>query len=70
MRGIAAAPPRPARPPPRLPRHYGFVMSYPSDGQAETCFGYEPWHHRWIGREAAAAHRGSGLYLRQFLEDR
>jgi D-alanyl-D-alanine carboxypeptidase len=47
---------------------YGFVMSYPSGSLAATCFGYEPWHYRWIGREAAAAHRTSGLYLRQFLE--
>lgn len=47
---------------------YGFVMSYPTDGMAETCYGYEPWHYRWIGREAAAAHRDSGLRLRPFLE--
>ncbi len=47
---------------------YGFVMSYPSGSQAATCFSYEPWHFRWIGREAAAAHRSSGLQLRQFLE--
>lgn len=47
---------------------YGFVMSYPFGTQAATCFSYEPWHYRWIGREAAAAHRDSGLQLRQFLE--
>jgi D-alanyl-D-alanine carboxypeptidase len=47
---------------------YGFVMSYPLGADAQTCFGYEPWHYRWIGREAAAAHRTSGLQLRQFLE--
>jgi D-alanyl-D-alanine carboxypeptidase len=47
---------------------YGFVMSYPAGSQDETCFGYEPWHYRWIGREAAAEHRSSGLPLRQFLE--
>lgn len=47
---------------------YGFAMSYPADGIDETCFGYEPWHYRWIGREAAAAHRTSGLHLRSFLE--
>jgi D-alanyl-D-alanine carboxypeptidase len=47
---------------------YGFVMSYPFGSQARTCFSYEPWHYRWIGREAAAAHRASGLHLRQFLE--
>jgi zinc D-Ala-D-Ala carboxypeptidase len=47
---------------------YGFVMSYPFGSQTQTCFSYEPWHYRWIGREAAAEHRASGLHLRQFLE--
>ncbi len=47
---------------------YGFVMSYPAGSQVETCFSYEPWHYRWIGREAAAAHRSSELDLRRFLE--
>lgn len=47
---------------------HGFVMSYPADSTAGTCFGYEPWHYRWIGRERAAEHRASGLDLREFLE--
>jgi D-alanyl-D-alanine carboxypeptidase len=47
---------------------YGFVMSYPSGSQDQTCFSYEPWHYRWIGRDAAAAHRSSRMHLRQFLE--
>jgi D-alanyl-D-alanine carboxypeptidase len=47
---------------------YGFVMSYPAGATADTCFGYEPWHYRWIGREVAAEHRESGLSLRRFLE--
>lgn len=47
---------------------FGFVMSYPAGAEAATCFGYEPWHYRWIGRAAAADHRASGLTLRQFLE--
>ena len=47
---------------------YGFVMSYPPESQADTCFSYEPWHYRWNGRDAAAAQRTSGLELRQFLE--
>ncbi len=47
---------------------HGFVMSYPFGSQAATCFGYEPWHYRWVGREVAAEHRASGLYLRDFLE--
>ena len=47
---------------------YGFVMSYPAGGQDDSCYGYEPWHYRWIGREAAAEQRRSGLVLRRFLE--
>lgn len=47
---------------------FGFVMSYPAGFEAQTCFGYEPWHYRWIGRDAAAAHRSSDLPLRPFLE--
>lgn len=47
---------------------YGFVMSYPAQSTGDTCFGYEPWHYRWIGREVAAEHRASGLTLRRFLE--
>jgi D-alanyl-D-alanine carboxypeptidase len=47
---------------------YGFVMSYPFGSQAQTCFSYEPWHYRWIGRDVAAEHRSSGLQLREFLE--
>jgi D-alanyl-D-alanine carboxypeptidase len=47
---------------------YGFVMSYPADGQDRTCFGYEPWHYRWVGRDDAAAVRESGVDLRRYLE--
>lgn len=47
---------------------YGFVMSYPADSTTDTCFGYEPWHYRWVGRDVAAEHRASGLTLRRFLE--
>jgi D-alanyl-D-alanine carboxypeptidase len=46
---------------------YGFVMSYPAGSEAQTCFTYEPWHYRWIGRDAAAAQHASGMHLRQFL---
>lgn len=47
---------------------YGFVLSYPWAAEAVTCFGYEPWHYRWIGRDAAAQQRASGELLRSFLE--
>ena len=46
---------------------YGFVMSYRAGDAEASCYGYEPWHYRWIGREAAAAQRAGGLALREFL---
>lgn len=49
---------------------YGFVMSYSTGAEADTCFGYEPWHYRWIGRSEAGLHRESGQALRTYLEDR
>jgi D-alanyl-D-alanine carboxypeptidase len=46
---------------------YGFVMSYPKGKTAVTCYAYEPWHFRYVGRELAAEVRASGLTLRQYL---
>jgi D-alanyl-D-alanine carboxypeptidase len=47
---------------------YGFVMSYPAKGSpARTCYRYEPWHFRYVGKEMAAAVRASGLTLREYL---
>jgi D-alanyl-D-alanine carboxypeptidase len=46
---------------------YGFVMSYPKGKTAVTCYQYEPWHFRYVGRTRAAAINASGLTLREFL---
>lgn len=46
---------------------YGFVMSYPKGKVAVTCYSYEPWHYRYVGRARAATIRASGLTLREFL---
>ena len=46
---------------------YGFVMSYPRYRQSVTCYIYEPWHFRYVGRWQAKAVRDSGLTLRQWL---
>ena len=32
-----------------------------------TCYNYEPWHYRYMGRPTAAKIRASGLTLRQYL---
>jgi D-alanyl-D-alanine carboxypeptidase len=46
---------------------YGFVMSYPKGKTSLTCYTYEPWHYRYVGRARAAKIRASGLTLRQYL---
>jgi zinc D-Ala-D-Ala carboxypeptidase len=46
---------------------YGFVMSYPRGEAEETCYAYEPWHYRYVGREVAAAIRASGETPRRYL---
>jgi D-alanyl-D-alanine carboxypeptidase len=46
---------------------HGFVMSYPRGETAATCYAYEPWHYRYVGRETAAAVRGSGMTLREAI---
>jgi zinc D-Ala-D-Ala carboxypeptidase len=46
---------------------YGFVMSYPKGKTSVTCYIYEPWHYRYVGRDRAAAVRAYGLTLREFL---
>jgi D-alanyl-D-alanine carboxypeptidase len=32
---------------------FGFVLSYPQGGEAETGYVFEPWHYRYVGRSAA-----------------
>ena len=46
---------------------YGFVMSYPKGKRDVTCYIYEPWHYRYVGRDVAQAVRQSGLTLREWL---
>jgi D-alanyl-D-alanine carboxypeptidase len=46
---------------------HGFVMSYPPGARSRTCYDYEPWHFRWVGREIAARVRASGQPLRAWL---
>ena len=46
---------------------YGFLMTYPRGMSEETCYDYEPWHFRYVGRELAAAVHESGHSLRRYL---
>jgi D-alanyl-D-alanine carboxypeptidase len=46
---------------------FGFVLSYPEGARDVTCYDYEPWHVRFVGRETAAAIHASGMPPRQWL---
>lgn len=46
---------------------FGFGLSYPKGYDELTGYGYEPWHFRYIGREAAAEMVSSGLTLIEYL---
>jgi D-alanyl-D-alanine carboxypeptidase len=46
---------------------FGFIQSYPQGSSDVTCYGYEPWHYRYFGREVALAIRQSGLTVREYL---
>ncbi len=47
---------------------YGWVMSYPkARSPRATCYKYEPWHFRYVGRTIAAKIHASGLAPREWL---
>jgi zinc D-Ala-D-Ala carboxypeptidase len=47
---------------------YGFVLSYPKgESPSITCYRWEPWHYRYVGRESAAAIHSSGLTTREYM---
>jgi len=51
---------------------YGWVMSYPKGAGGAlfsdaSCFHYEPWHYRYLGREIARKVHRSGLTIREYL---
>ncbi|WP_042227000.1 M15 family metallopeptidase [Paenibacillus popilliae] len=47
---------------------YGFIIRYPKDGESITGYVYEPWHIRYVGKEAAEAIYSEGPTLEQFLQ--
>lgn len=46
---------------------YGFILRYPEGKSAVTGIIYEPWHYRYVGREAAAEIYQSGLCFEEWL---
>jgi D-alanyl-D-alanine carboxypeptidase len=51
----------------RNAHRYGFVLSYPEDARDKSCYPYEPWHFRYVGRGLASEVHASGMTLREYL---
>ena len=47
---------------------YGFILRYPKYKTEITGIGYEPWHYRYVGREAAAEMKELGLCLEEYIQ--
>lgn len=48
---------------------YGFILRYPSDKSDVTNIVYEPWHYRYVGKEAAQEITSEGLCLEEYLQE-
>ncbi len=46
---------------------FGFVLRYPEGKEDVTGYIYEPWHYRFVGREAATDMHYLGLTLEEYL---
>ncbi|MEN6349962.1 MAG: M15 family metallopeptidase, partial [Syntrophomonas sp.] len=46
---------------------YGFILRYPAEKSDITGIGYEPWHYRYVGKEAAAEIMEEGKCLEEYL---
>ena len=46
---------------------FGFVLSYPAETSDQTCYHFEPWHLRYVGRDIARQIHDSGLTPREWM---
>lgn len=47
---------------------YGFILRYPKDKEELTQISYEPWHFRYVGKEAAEFIIKNNLVLEEFID--
>ena len=47
---------------------YGFIKRYPADKTSITGTIYEPWHYRYVGKEAAREIHSQGICLEEYIE--
>jgi len=46
---------------------YGFILRYPNNASEITGIIYEPWHFRYVGKEAAEAIMSQKITLEEYL---
>ena len=46
---------------------FGFILRYPAEKEDVTGFSYEPWHIRYVGKEAADVMYKNGLTLEEYV---
>ena len=46
---------------------YGFILRYPAGKSEITGIIYEPWHYRYVGKDAAAEIHEQGVCLEEYL---
>ena len=44
---------------------YGFILRYPENKSSITGITYEPWHYRYVGRQAAQEIYSQGICLEE-----
>lgn len=49
--------------------HYGFILRYPPDKTDITGTVYEPWHYRYVGKEAARDIHSQGVCLEEYIAE-
>ncbi len=47
---------------------YGFILRYPKGKEYITSIEFEPWHFRYVGKEAATVISHEGITLEEFVE--
>ena len=47
---------------------YGFILRYPKDKEDITETAYEPWHYRYVGKEAAMEMYENNLCLEEYVK--
>lgn len=48
--------------------NYGFILRYPVGKEDITGIAFEPWHFRYVGKEAALEIMENGLCLEEYIE--